>query len=83
MSADIDPLDPLCTGETVTCFAALQSVGNFQIGTNVPPELEDLDEDIHLDVDKVQVVPEPAAALQLVACAGTLVALGRRRARNG
>ena len=64
-------------------IAALQSVGNFQIGTNVPPELEDLDEDIHLDVDKVQVVPEPAAALQLVACAGTLVALGRRRARKG
>lgn len=61
----IDPGSPFCIGETVTCAAALSSVGNFQIGTDAPLSLIELDQDFAIDVDKVSVVPEPGVATLL------------------
>jgi hypothetical protein len=61
----IDPDSPLCTGESVTCAAALASVGNVQIGTSAPAALTGVDQGFAIDVDEVSVsaVPEPGSAL--------------------
>jgi hypothetical protein len=79
---DIDPDSPLCTGETVTCAAALANVGNVQLGTDAPAGLIASNEAYFLGIDDVAInaVPEPGTSLLL---AGALVGLGlsgRRRA---
>jgi hypothetical protein len=76
----IDPDDPLCVGETVTCAAALANVGNVQIGTSAPGSLTGLDQAFAIDLDEVSIVPEPGTLL-LAGCGLLgLAAHGRRRA---
>jgi len=76
----IDPNNPLCIGESVTCAEALEDVGNLQVGTNAPMSLTGLDQAFMLDIDKVTVVPEPSVGLMLGAgLAGMAIARRTRR----
>lgn len=77
----VDPDSPLCIGETVTCAVALGSVGNFQIGTDAPLSLVELDQAFAIDVDKVSVVPEPGMAT-LLGAGLMLLSLMRRSSRR-
>jgi hypothetical protein len=76
----IDPGNPLCVGESVTCAAALASVGNVQIGTSAPAALTGLDQAFTIDVDGVSIVPEPGTALLAGLGLLGLGAASRRRA---
>ena len=78
----IDPNDPACTGEGVSCAQALASVGNLQIGTNAPASLVALNQSFALAIDKVSIssVPEPGTALLAAFGLLGLGALSRRRA---
>jgi hypothetical protein len=62
----------------------MATVGNFQIGTNVPDPLSTTDESFTLDLDKVELleveVPEPGQAV--LAIVGALVMTGARRRRR-
>lgn len=79
---DIDPLNPLCFGEGVTCAVALSNVGNVQFGTNAPAALIATNQAYYLAIDKIGIntVPEPATGMML---AVSLLGLGsfRRRIR--
>ncbi len=75
----IDPANPLCTGESVSCATAFAGVGNLQFGTDAPAALTALDFAYAIDLDKVSItaVPEPALALLLLGILG-LVGAERR-----
>ena len=75
----IDPNSPMCIGESVTCTAALSSVGNLQIGTDAPASLVASEDSFFLGVDKVTVVPEPTQLVLLGGGFAGLGLLGRRR----
>ena len=83
ISFPVDPGDPLCMGEGVSCAVALADVGNFQVGTDAPEALTMLDMDVTLDIDAVELteVPEPAAAALLAVGGGVLLGAGARRRR--
>jgi hypothetical protein len=78
---EIDPDDPSCQGEGVTCAQAMANVGNFQIGTNAPAPLPTTNAEFTFDVDKVELleveVPEPSQAV--LALVGALAMAGARR----
>ena len=76
---EMDPHSPFCSEEVVTCAEALASVGNFQIGTNPPPELVDDEEAYYHAVDKVRLIPEPGELVSLGSGLAGLALLGRRR----
>ena len=78
---DIDPLNPLCFGEGVTCDVALSNVGNVQFGTDAPASLVATDQAYYLAIDKIGIntVPEPATGLMLAAALLGLGAARRRR----
>lgn len=75
----LDPNSPLCIGETVTCAAALASVGNLQIGTDAPAALVEDETAYFVGVDRVRVVPEPSQSVLLGSGVAGLYLLGRRR----
>jgi hypothetical protein len=77
----IDPNSPLCIGETITCAAALTSVGNLQFGTDAPASLVGTNFSYALGIDKVTItaVPEPSQAMLLGSGLAGLAILGRRR----
>lgn len=77
----IDPNDPACQGEGVTCAQALASVGNLQIGTNAPASLVATNQAFALAIDKVSIsnVPEPGTALLAAFGLLGLGAFSRRR----
>lgn len=77
---DIDPLSPACTGETVTCAAALANVGNVQFGTDAPASLVATDQAYFIGVDQVGIntVPEPATGMMLAVALAGLGCFGRR-----
>lgn len=78
----VDPDDPACVGETITCAEALADVGNFQIGTDAPEVLTLTDMAFAIDVDGVHLaaVPEPGAVGMMLLGVGVLAAarIGRR-----
>lgn len=76
---DIDPLNPLCFGEGVTCAVALSNVGNVQFGTNAPAALIATNQAYDLAIDKVGIntVPEPATGMMLGVALAGLGAFGR------
>lgn len=78
---DIDPLNPLCFGEGVTCAVALANVGNVQFGTNAPAALVASDQAYYLAIDKVGIntVPEPTTGLMIAVALGGLGCYGRVR----
>jgi hypothetical protein len=76
----IDPNDPACTGEGVTCAQALASVGNIQFGTSAPSALTSQNTAFTLSIDKISIVPEPGTALLAGFGLLGLGALGRRKA---
>jgi len=80
---DIDPSSPDCTAESFdpsfTCADALQTVGHFQLGTDAPQSLIDDGVAVTFGVDKVSLVPEPAALALLAPGLLGLAAAGRRR----
>jgi hypothetical protein len=78
----IDPDDPQCVGETVTCAAALASVGNVQIGTSAPASLTSSHQAFTIDLDRVSIVPEPGTLL-LAGCGLLGLGAGGRRRRRG
>jgi hypothetical protein len=80
VSWTIDPNDPACTGEGVTCAQALASVGNVQIGTSAPTALTTQNVAFTLSIDKISIVPEPGTALLAGFGLLGLGALGRRKA---
>ncbi len=79
---DIDPSNPLCFGEGVTCEVALGNVGNVQFGTNAPAGLIATDQAYYLAIDKVGIntVPEPATGMLVATALAGLGWFGRRRA---
>lgn len=78
LSFAVDPLSPLCTGETVSCAAALQNAGNLQFGSDAPSALTALDQSFRLEIDAVSsFVPEPGT-LALVAPGFLCLAAFRR-----
>lgn len=82
LSFTIDPLSPLCIGETVSCTQALQNVGNLQFGTDAPLALTTTNTAFRLEIDKVSLVPEPATLALLIAGLASLAAPGHARARR-
>jgi hypothetical protein len=78
---DIDPANPLCFGEGVTCALALANVAHLQFGTSAPAALTALNQAFTLDLDKVSIssVPEPGVALLLATGLAGLAWRGRRR----
>jgi hypothetical protein len=78
---DIDPANPLCFGEGVTCAAALANVAHVQFGTSAPASLIALNQAFTLDLDKVSIssVPEPGMALLLATGLAGLAWQSRRR----
>ena len=76
----IDPFGPNCSPEGGSCLSALQSVGNFQIGTSAPAGLLDDDVFYNFDVDLVQInpIPEPGTALLMGLGLSGLAGAGRR-----
>lgn len=78
---DIDPNNPLCFGEGVTCAVALSNVGNVQFGTDAPASLVATDQAYYLAIDKIGIntVPEPATGMMLAAALLGLGAARRRR----
>jgi hypothetical protein len=79
---DIDPNNPLCTGEGVTCAQALATVAHLQFGTTAPAALTALNQAFTLDLDKISIssVPEPSVALLLASGLAGLAWQSRRRA---
>jgi hypothetical protein len=79
---DIDPNNPLCTGEGVTCAQALANVAHLQFGTTAPAALTALNQPFTLDIDEVSIsaVPEPSVALLLASGLAGLAWQSRRRA---
>lgn len=79
----IAPDTELCTVESFdeefTCADALGAVGHLQLGVDAPQVLIDDELTVMLDVDQVELVPEPASVLVLTAGAGGLLTLARRR----
>jgi hypothetical protein len=78
---DIDPLNPLCFGESVSCAVALSSVGNVQFGTNAPAALVATDQSYYLAIEKIGIntVPEPTTGLMLAVALSGLGCYGRLR----
>jgi hypothetical protein len=78
----IDPNDPGCQGEGVTCAQALADVGNVQFGTSAPSSLTTQDVAFALAIDKVSIasVPEPGTALLAAFGLLGLGVFSRRRA---
>jgi hypothetical protein len=72
----IDPSSPLCVGEGVSCAMALTDVDHLQFGTSAPAALTGSNQAITLDIDKIQIVPEPGTALLL---ASAIAWIGARR----
>jgi hypothetical protein len=84
IAIEIDPDDPVCQGEGVTCAQALADVGNLQIGTDAPLPLRTMDVAFTFDLDKVELreaeVPEPGQAI--LALVGALALAGARTLRS-
>jgi hypothetical protein len=82
VSWTIDPNDPACQGEGVTCAQALASVGNIQFGTSAPASLTSQNVAFNLAIDKITIsnVPEPGTAILAGLGLLGIGALGRRRA---
>ena len=80
---DIDPLGVNCAAEGGTCLSALQTVGNFQIGTDAPLGLLDDDFAYTLDLDLVSIhpIPEPGTALLMGLGLAGLAGAGRKEKR--
>ena len=76
----IDPNDPACQGEGVTCAQALATVGNIQFGTSAPSALTTQNVAFTLSIDKISIIPEPGTALLAGFGLLGLGALGRRKA---
>jgi len=79
----IETTVPPCFEETVPCAEAFAAVGNFQIGTDAPASLAELDEAFVLAIDQVSLhpVPEPDPALLVGASVLSLAGAGRRARR--
>ena len=76
----IEPANPQFISFSGQSFEAVfSSIGNLQIGVQVPGSLAGFDSDFTFDIDNVSIVPAPGAASLLLA--GLLT--GRRRRRRG
>jgi len=76
---DIDPSNPLCFGEGVTCAQALANVAHLQFGTSAPAALTGLDQAFTLEIDKIQLVPEPGTTLLFASGLAGIAWFGARR----
>jgi hypothetical protein len=72
---------PPCFEESAPCAQSFATVGNFQLGTNAPAALTELDQSFVLALDQVSLVavPEPGTALLLGASLLGLAGVGRVR----
>ena len=74
----IDPKNPqFITFEGTDFETVFSNIGNLQIGVIVPKELAGLDADFIFDLDKVSIIPSPAAVPLVVM--GLLLTRRRRR----
>ena len=80
----IDPFSPSCSPEGGSCLSALQSVGNFQIGTSAPAGLIDDDVAYNIDLDIVSInpIPEPGTAILMGLGLAGLASVGGKEKRG-
>lgn len=73
---------PPCFEETAPCDQVFAAVANFQLGTNAPAALTEIDQAFVLAIDQVSLVPEADAALGAGASLLGLAWVARRGGRR-